>query len=139
MVSVLRLGYVLVDVLHLDHAELDVFTAKLQVSDVLQRSLVFSFCGPYSLTPTLHRVPQEKFTLVDGETLHPPSTPPFIRSWSKPDVIFILVPMCGVLQVLNLLLDMPGGFAEVLLEHGCLPRVVQLVELQLVRQAFQDG
>ncbi|CAB1108356.1 unnamed protein product [Ectocarpus sp. CCAP 1310/34] len=66
-----RLGYVLVDILHLDHAELNVFMAKL--------------------------------------------------------------------QVLNLLLDMPGGFAEVLLEHGCLPRVVQLVELQLVRQEFQDG
>ncbi|CAM9153111.1 unnamed protein product [Ectocarpus sp. 4 AP-2014] len=66
-----RLGYVLVDILHLDHAEVDVFMAKL--------------------------------------------------------------------QVLNLLLDMPNGFAEVLLEHGCLPRVVQLVELQLVRQEFQDG
>eukprot|EP00903_Cladosiphon_okamuranus_P007566 g7340.t1 len=66
-----RLGHVLVDILHLDHAELDVFMAKL--------------------------------------------------------------------QVLNLLLDMPGGFAVVLLERGCLPRVLQLVELQLVRQAFQDG
>ncbi|CAN0554765.1 unnamed protein product, partial [Ectocarpus sp. 12 AP-2014] len=69
--SMKRLGYVLVDILHLDHAEVDVFMAKL--------------------------------------------------------------------QVLNLLLDMPGGFAEVLLEHGCLPRLVQLVELQLVRQEFQDG
>eukprot|EP00752_Nemacystus_decipiens_P003150 g2917.t1 len=66
-----RLGYVLVDILHLDHAELDVFMAKL--------------------------------------------------------------------QVLNLLLDMPDGFAEVLLERGCLPRILQLVELQLVRQSFQDG
>lgn len=43
------------------------------------------------------------------------------------------------LQVLNLLLDMPGGFAEVLLEHGCLPRILQMVELQLVRQAFHEG
>ena len=43
------------------------------------------------------------------------------------------------LQVLNLLLDMPGGFAEVLLEHACLPRILQLVELQLVRQAFEEG
>lgn len=34
---------------------------------------------------------------------------------------------------------MPGGFAEVLLEHGCLPRILQLVELQLVRQAYQEG
>ena len=42
-------------------------------------------------------------------------------------------------QVLNLLLDMPGGFAEVLLERGCLPRILQLVELQLVRQEFHDG
>lgn len=42
-------------------------------------------------------------------------------------------------QVLNLLLDMPGGFAEVLLERDCLPRILQLVEVQLVRQAFQDG
>ncbi|CAM9639065.1 unnamed protein product, partial [Hapterophycus canaliculatus] len=66
-----RLGYVLVDILHLDHADLEVFMAKL--------------------------------------------------------------------QVLNLLLDMPGGFAEVLLEHGCLPRILQLVELQLVRQAYQEG
>ncbi|CAM9227686.1 unnamed protein product [Scytosiphon promiscuus] len=66
-----RLGYVLVDILHLDHSELDVFMAKL--------------------------------------------------------------------QVLNLLLDMPGGFAEVLLEHGCLPRILQLAEIQLVRQAYQEG
>lgn len=42
-------------------------------------------------------------------------------------------------QVLNLLLDMPNGFPEVLIEHGCLPRILQLVELQLVRQAFQEG
>ena len=42
-------------------------------------------------------------------------------------------------QVLNLLLDMPDGFAEVLLEHGCLTRIVQVVELQLTRQAFQEG
>lgn len=33
---------------------------------------------------------------------------------------------------------MPGGFAEVLLEHGCLPRILQMVELQLVRQTFQE-
>lgn len=54
--------------------------------------------------------------------------------------ITITVPLapCSA-QVLNLLLDMPGGFAEVLLERGCLPRILQLVELQLVRQAFQDG
>ena len=42
-------------------------------------------------------------------------------------------------QVLNLLLDMPDGFVEVLLEHGCLTRIAQVVELQLTRQAFQDG
>ncbi len=47
--------------------------------------------------------------------------------------------VCLSLQVLNLLLDMPGGFAEVLLEHACLPRILQLVELQLVRQAFEEG
>lgn len=52
---------------------------------------------------------------------------------------FLFLSHVWCLQVLNLLLDMPGGFAEVLLEHGCLPRVVQLVELQLVRQEFQDG
>lgn len=34
---------------------------------------------------------------------------------------------------------MPDGFAEVLLEHGCLPRILQMVELQLVRQAFHEG
>lgn len=34
---------------------------------------------------------------------------------------------------------MPGGFSEVLLEHGCLPRILQMVELQLVRQAFHEG
>ncbi|CAM9629596.1 unnamed protein product [Laminaria digitata] len=66
-----RLGYVLVDALHLDHADMEVFNAKL--------------------------------------------------------------------QVLNLLLDMPDSFVEVLLEHGCLTRIVQVVELQLMRQAFQDG
>lgn len=48
-------------------------------------------------------------------------------------------PLAVPSQVLNLLLDMPGGFAEVLLERGSLPRILQLVELQLVRQAFQDG
>lgn len=42
------------------------------------------------------------------------------------------------LQVLNLLLDMPDGFAEVLMEYGALPRILQVVELQLVRQAFSD-
>ena len=45
----------------------------------------------------------------------------------------------GYAQVLNLLLDMPDGFAEVLLDHGCLTRIVQVVELQLTRQAFQEG
>lgn len=39
-------------------------------------------------------------------------------------------------QVLNLLLDMPDGFAEVLMEYGALPRILQVVELQLIRQAF---
>eukprot|EP00904_Undaria_pinnatifida_P010687 jgi/Undpi1/6749/HiC_scaffold_20.g09228.m1 len=69
--TVKRLGYVLVDALHLDHADMEVFNAKL--------------------------------------------------------------------QVLNLLLDMPDGFAEVLLDHSCLTRIVQVVELQLTRQAFQEG
>lgn len=43
------------------------------------------------------------------------------------------------LKVLNLLLDMPDGFAEVLIGHKCVPRILQLVELQLTRQAFQEG
>lgn len=50
-----------------------------------------------------------------------------------------VVPLLINLQVLNLLLDMPDGFAEVLIEHGCLPRVLQLLEIQLVRQAFEEG
>ncbi|CAM9483465.1 unnamed protein product [Sphacelaria rigidula] len=69
--SMKRLGFVLVDALHLDHADPEVFLAKL--------------------------------------------------------------------QVLNLLLDMPDGFADVLMEYGALPRILQVVELRLARQAFHDG
>ncbi|CAN0193315.1 unnamed protein product [Ascophyllum nodosum] len=65
------LGYLLVDILHLDHQHLDTFMAKL--------------------------------------------------------------------QALNLLLDMPSSFAEVLIAHGCLPRILQVIELQLVRQDYREG
>lgn len=43
-----------------------------------------------------------------------------------------------LLQVLNLLMDMPSSFVEVLIAHECLPRILQILELQLFRQAYDE-
>ena len=33
---------------------------------------------------------------------------------------------------------MPEGFADVLMEHGALPRILQVVELRLAQQDFRE-